>query len=102
VSCPITWNELPTVELADFTMATVPKRFAEIGDPGAGIDDVSFSLQPLLDLVAKHEAMGLGEAPLPPHFPKEADEPRRVQPSRARKDPSDSRSQRPRKRSKPD
>jgi DNA ligase D-like protein (predicted polymerase) len=102
VSCPITWDELPTVELADFTMATVPKRFAEIGDPGAGIDDESFSLQPLLDLVAKHEAAGLGEAPLPPHFPKEADEPRRVQPSRARKDPSDSRSQRPRKRSKPD
>jgi DNA primase len=102
VSCPVTWDELPSVQLADFTIETVPKIFAERGDPSAAIDEVSFSLEPLLDLVKRHEAEGLGEAPLPPHFPKEADEPRRVQPSRARKDPGDSRSQRPRKRGKQD
>jgi DNA ligase D-like protein (predicted polymerase) len=102
VSCPVTWADLPGVELADFTIETVPRLFAERGDPSATIDDVSYSLQPLLDLVAKHEAEGLGEAPLPPHFPKEADEPRRVQPSRARKDPADPRSQRARRRGKQD
>ncbi|MCC6382674.1 MAG: DNA polymerase domain-containing protein [Dehalococcoidia bacterium] len=86
VSAPFTWEELPRVELADFTMANVPARYAAIGDPGAGIDDEAFSLEPLLALVAQQAAAGQGEAPLPPHFPKAEGEPRRVQPSRRRKD----------------
>jgi bifunctional non-homologous end joining protein LigD len=86
VSCPVEWSELPTVELADFTIETVPARLTERGDPSASIDDVAYSLEPLLELVARHEAEGLGEAPLPPHFPKAANEPRRVQPSKRRKD----------------
>jgi DNA ligase D-like protein (predicted polymerase) len=85
VSCPVTWEELPSVELADFTIATVPERFARIGDPHEHIDDVAYSLEPLLDLVAKQESEGMGEAPYPPQFPKAEGEPARVQPSRRKK-----------------
>ncbi|MCC7364660.1 MAG: DNA polymerase domain-containing protein [Dehalococcoidia bacterium] len=85
VSAPFHWDELDAVELGDFTLATVPKRYAEIGDPGAGIDDVAYPLAPLLELVARQEAEGLGEAPLPPHFPRAEGEPVRAQPSRRRK-----------------
>jgi DNA ligase D-like protein (predicted polymerase) len=85
VSAPVTWGELPTVELAQFTVATVPARFAKIGDPHEGIDDEHYSLEPLLDLMKKHEADGLGEAPYPPQFPKAEGEPPRVQPSRKKK-----------------
>jgi DNA ligase D len=86
VSCPITWDELPGVELADFTIESVPPRFKDIGDPSEGIDDVRFSLDPLLEMVAVDERKGEGDAPWPPQFPKGATEPRRVQPSRRKAD----------------
>jgi DNA ligase D-like protein (predicted polymerase) len=85
VSCPLEWDEVPSAELADFTIATVPARFAERGDPHAGIDDVQHSLEPLLALVAEHERAGQGDAPWPPQFPKAEGEPLRVQPSRKKK-----------------
>jgi DNA primase len=85
VSCPLTWDEVPEVDPADLTLATVPARYAERGDVGAGIDDAVGSLDALLALADQDEAEGLGEAPWPPHFPKQEGEPRRVQPSRARK-----------------
>jgi bifunctional non-homologous end joining protein LigD len=86
VSCPMEWSEVPTCEMEAFTIETVPRRFKGIGDPAEGIDEVQFSLEPLLDLSEKQKAEGLGEAPYPPHYPKAENEPRRVQPSRARKD----------------
>ena len=86
VSCPVTWDELQTVNPSDLTIATVPARFAKLGDVGAGIDAVAYSLQPLLDLAVRDEAQGLGDAPWPPHFPKQQGEPKRVQPSKARKE----------------
>jgi DNA ligase D-like protein (predicted polymerase) len=84
VSAPLTWDEVPTCELADFTLATVPDRFARLGDPQAGIDEAVGSLEALLELSARHEAAGLGDAPWPPNYPKTIDEPPRVQPSRRR------------------
>jgi bifunctional non-homologous end joining protein LigD len=85
VSAPITWDEVADVEPADLRMATVPARFEEVGDPGARIDRKAHSLKALLALADRQEKEGLGEAPLPPHFPKETGEPPRVQPSRRRK-----------------
>jgi DNA ligase D-like protein (predicted polymerase) len=85
VSCPVTWDELAAVDPAELTIATVPARYARIGDPGAGIDDAVGSLDALLDLAARDEAEGLGDAPWPPHFPKMPDEGRRVAPSRAKR-----------------
>ena len=84
VSAPLTWDEVPDAELADFTVSTVPARYARLGDVGAGIDDQAFSLEPLLELVKRHEAEGLGDAPWPPHYAKQAGEPPRVQPSKRR------------------
>ena len=84
VSAPLTWDEIDVCSPADFTMATVPSRFAAIGDPHAGIDERPCSLEPLLDLVARHEREGLGDAPWPPQYQKQPGEPPRVQPSRAR------------------
>jgi DNA primase len=85
VSAPVTWEELPDVETRDFTIATMPARFARLGDVHAGIDDVSFDIQPLLDWADRDERdRGLGDAPYPPNFPKMPGEPMRVQPSRAR------------------
>jgi DNA ligase D len=89
VSCPVTWAELETVNPSDLTIATVPARFARLGDVGAGIDDRALSLEPLLELAARDEAQGLGDAPWPPHFPKQRGEPKRVQPSKARKEPEE-------------
>ena len=86
VSAPVTWDELSDVETEDFTMATMPGRFERLGDVHGGIDDAVCDLRVLLEWVERDEKAGIGEAPLPPHFPKEPDEPKRVQPSRARPD----------------
>ncbi len=85
VSAPLTWDEVPTAELGDLTMATVPPRFSVLGDPWAGIDEAAGSLDALLELSARHEAEGHGDAPWPPHYAKQAGEPPRVQPSRKRR-----------------
>ena len=85
VSCPLAWEEVPDVEPGDLTMATVPARYHTVGDPAAGIEDHAGSLESLLELAARDERGGLGEAPWPPHFPKQHSEPKRVQPSRARR-----------------
>ena len=87
VSTPLTWDEVPTVEAEAFTIDTVPARFAAIGDPGAGIDEAVGSLEALLELSQRHEAEGLGDAPWPPNYAKQAGEPPRVQPSQARRPP---------------
>ncbi|HJK96636.1 MAG TPA: non-homologous end-joining DNA ligase [Polyangiaceae bacterium LLY-WYZ-14_1] len=85
VSAPVTWEELRDADPADFTIATMPERFARLGDVAAGIDDRSFDLDPVLELSARHEADGQGDAPWPPHYQKQAGEPKRVQPSRNRR-----------------
>lgn len=87
VSAPFEWSELPEVELEAFTVKTVPARYAAKPGVGAGIDDRAFSLEPLLELVRRHEAEGQGDAPWPPHYRKQAGEPKRVQPSKRKKDP---------------
>jgi DNA ligase D-like protein (predicted polymerase) len=84
VSTPLTWDEVPDCEPADFTVLTVPKRFAEIGDPHAEMDADPGSLEKLLELAAEDEAAGRGDAPWPPHFRKMKGEATRVAPSRAR------------------
>ena len=84
VSTPLHWHEVPDCEPADFTVLTVPKRFAEIGDPHADMDAAPGSLEKLLELAAKDEAAGLGDAPWPPHFRKMEGEAPRVAPSRAK------------------
>ena len=84
VSAPLHWREVPDCEPSDFTVLTIPKRFAEIGDPHADIDAAPGSLEQLLELAARDEDAGLGDAPWPPHFRKTTTEPRRVAPSRAR------------------
>jgi bifunctional non-homologous end joining protein LigD len=85
VSCPLSWNEVPSVDPAAFRIDTVPSRFAAIGDPGASIDEHTGTLDALLDLARRDARGGLGDAPWPPHFPKAKGEPARVAPSRARK-----------------
>jgi DNA ligase D-like protein (predicted polymerase) len=84
VSAPLYWNEVPDCDPADFTISTMPERFAKIGDPHADMDAVPGSLELLLDLAAKDEAAGLGDAPWPPHFRKMEMEAPRVAPSRAK------------------
>ena len=85
VSAPVTWDELPEVESEDFTLVSMPARFAELGDVHLGIDDAVNDLGVLLEWVEREEAEGVGEAPYPPTFPKMPGEPRRVQPSRAKR-----------------
>jgi len=87
VSAPLEWSEVPDCDPADFTVLTVPGRFARRGDPHAGIDDEPGSLEKLLDLWDRDEASGLGDAPWPPHFRKMEGEAPRVAPSRAKKPP---------------
>ncbi len=85
VSCPLGWEEVPDVDPAELTLQTVPARLRERGDPSAGIDERPVSIEPLLELAARDEREGLGDAPWPPHFRKHKGEPPRVQPSRARR-----------------
>jgi bifunctional non-homologous end joining protein LigD len=85
VSCPLEWDEVPDVDPAELRLDTVPARLRERGDPAAGIDEHPARLDPLLELAARDEREGLGDAPWPPHFRKQKGEPRRVQPSRARR-----------------
>jgi DNA ligase D-like protein (predicted polymerase) len=84
VSTPLQWDEVADCEPADFTISTVPKRFAELGDPHANVDKASGSIEKLLELAAEDEAAGLGDAPWPPHYRKMEGEGPRVAPSRAR------------------
>ena len=85
VSCGLHWDEVADCDAADFTLFTVPARLAEVGDPIAAIDEVVHDLFPLLELARLDEESGLGDAPWPPSFRKQAGEPKRVQPSRAKK-----------------
>ena len=84
VSAPLRWEEVPDCDPAEFTLATMPKRFARIGDVHAAMDAKAYSLEALLELSACHERDGLGDASWPPHYVKQAGEPARVQPSRRR------------------
>jgi DNA ligase D len=87
VSAPLAWDELPQVEPEDFTVATMPARFAQVGDRHAAIDDVAHSLAPLLEMYERDLAEGRGDMPYPPDYPKMPGEPKRVQPSRDRDRP---------------
>src|SRR5262245_36286066 len=84
VSAPLAWDEVPSVDPADFTLATMPQRFAEVGDRHAAIDQHAGSIEQLLELSERHEREGLGDAPWPPHYRKQPGEPARVQPSKRR------------------
>jgi bifunctional non-homologous end joining protein LigD len=83
-SAPLTWDEVPTCDPAAYTIATMPERFARIGDPWAGMDEAAGSLDGLLELAARDAAAGLPDAPWPPHYDKQSGEPPRVQPSKRR------------------
>ncbi|HWT23498.1 MAG TPA: non-homologous end-joining DNA ligase [Solirubrobacteraceae bacterium] len=90
VSAPVSWDELADVQPEDFTVATMPARFAAVGDRHASIDDAAHSLQPLLELYERDVAEGRGaDMPYPPDYPKMPGEPKRVQPSRDRDRPRD-------------
>ena len=85
VSTPLSWEEVPAVEPAEFTLTTVPARFAQLGDPHAQLDAVAGSLQPLLDLAERQKGEGQKDAPWPPHYAKGDTEPVRAAPSRRKK-----------------
>ena len=84
VSAPLSWAEVDSCQPADFTLATMPARFAKVGDRHEGIDRHPGSIERLLELSAQHEREGLGDAPWPPHYKKQEGEPPRVQPSKRR------------------
>ncbi|MGH7528918.1 MAG: non-homologous end-joining DNA ligase [Gemmatimonadales bacterium] len=85
VSAPLAWDEVDAAAPGDFTLRTMPRRFVELGDRHAGIDERPGSLERLLEHAARDERAGLADAPWPPHYEKQPGEPPRVQPSRARK-----------------
>ncbi|HTP22906.1 MAG TPA: non-homologous end-joining DNA ligase [Solirubrobacteraceae bacterium] len=87
VSAPLDWDEVPNVAPEDFTVATMPARFAQGGDRHKAINDHAYSLRPLLDLYERDLEDGLGDMPYPPDYPKMPGEPKRVQPSRDRDRP---------------
>jgi DNA ligase D-like protein (predicted polymerase) len=84
VSAPLSWDEVDSCEPSDFTLATMPARFQDIGDRHHGIDENPGSIEALLELSSRHEREGLGDAPWPPHYQKQSGEPARVQPSKRR------------------
>jgi DNA ligase D-like protein (predicted polymerase) len=84
VSAPLTWDEVPSCDPHDFTLATMPRRFEQAGDVHAAMDDRAYSIEPLLELADRHAREGLGDAPWPPHYRKQDGEPARVAPSRRR------------------
>jgi bifunctional non-homologous end joining protein LigD len=84
VSAPLSWEEVDSCDPGDFTLATMPARFTSLGDRHEEIDRHAGSLEGLLELSARHEREGLGDAPWPPHYKKQRDEPARVQPSKRR------------------
>ena len=84
VSAPLAWDEVPGCRPEEFTIDTMPARFAALGDVGAGIDEAVGSLEPLLELAAADEAAGVPDAPWPPHYEKQSGEAPRVQPSKRR------------------
>ena len=86
VSTPFGWEELPTVHPDHLTLATVPDRVAAQGDPWERMDDVAYSIEPLVERYRADLAAGIPDAPWPPVYPKMPDEARRVNPSRARHD----------------
>jgi DNA ligase D-like protein (predicted polymerase) len=89
VSAPLTWSEVPATEISHFPLGDFAARWVEVGDLHAGIDDNPGRLESLLALVAQHEEEGMGDAPWPPHYPKQPGEPPRVQPSRQRRPDED-------------
>ena len=88
VSTPLEWDEVPAVEPGDLRLDTLRERLRTVGDPAADIDSHAGSLDALHELARRDEEEGLGDAPWPPHFPKQRDEPKRVQPSRDRDRPT--------------
>jgi DNA ligase D len=88
VSAPLRWDEIDSIHPDELTIATVPERLAERGDPWEGMNEEPQSLEPLLELHERDRAAGLKDAPWPPVYPKQPDEPPRVAPSRARKEAS--------------
>ncbi|MFB7918806.1 non-homologous end-joining DNA ligase [Streptomyces sp. NPDC056061] len=87
VSAPLRWDEIDDAEPRDFDIRTMPKRYAELGDVHADMDEHAFRLDGLLELADRDERdRGLGDLPYPPEYPKMPGEPKRVQPSRARRE----------------
>lgn len=86
VSAPLTWEEIDAIDPDELTVAAVPERLAAQGDPWEGMNGQPQSLEPLLDLHERDQKSGLQDAPWPPVYPKQPDEPPRVAPSRARKE----------------